>query len=119
MGLPALVEHMRLVESPGTGLGDYRKALPNAADHDHIRFVAEVLKHIERNREGSPRTLDEMETRTAGAFSPAEFSRDFDIARDQLGFPFQATRGDPATTWVPLREVVVRCIDYWQARFGS
>ncbi len=115
-GLNALIELTRLADSPGTNLGEFRRDLPRAEDHNHIRWVAEVLKHIERSREGAPRTLDEMGRQSAGAFS-SDFSADFDVVREQLGFPFQATPANPPA-WVPLRQVVDRCIDSWRGRFG-
>lgn len=123
-GLNALVEHAFISDNPtlsvrdkqfGGELGEYRKNLPNAEDHAHIRFVAEVFKHLERREmKDSPNTLGEMERQTAGAFSP-EFSQSFDVTREQLGFPFQRRPGDPPT-WVPLREVVDRCLAYWKTR---
>jgi hypothetical protein len=120
--LNALIEYKFLADNPArkvtdpdhaAALGNFWRGLPNWEDHRHIRFVAEIYKHVERrNPAEAPNSLADMAINEAGAFS-RKFSRAFDVARDQLGFPFQATPGGPST-WVPLRTVATVCVEYWR-----
>jgi hypothetical protein len=119
-GLNALAEHVFRGLNPnrqiGTAdyqrdLGEFRGNLFSQLDHEHIRFVVEVFKHVEkRDAAAVPRRLDEKATKEAGAFSK-EWSREFDVVRPQIGFPY----GDGhRTEWVPLRQPVTRLIEGWK-----
>jgi hypothetical protein len=130
-GLNALIEHSFRQNNPndlmGTNdyqdkLGEYRKRLPNAEDHDHIRYVVEVFKHVERTdrrgtrRSGPPSEFSAMKVAEAGAFSK-EFASGFDVVRWQLGFPYKKDAATPEV-WLPLRQPVERCIGSWKQHFG-
>jgi hypothetical protein len=55
-----------------------------------------------------------ISTRTKAALAATAFSSDFDVARPQLGFPYQD--GTSPVQWVPLRATVEKCITYWRSR---
>ena len=124
-GLNALMEYKFLHDNPTRKVTDpgtrqlwvnFRRSLPNWEDHRHIRFVAETFKHIERYKPNEiPGKLEDMKVDEAGPFSD-EFSDEYDTARDQLGFPFQARPKSPRSVWVPLRGVATRCVEYWRGR---
>lgn len=124
-GLNALVEHAFRHANPsgqiGTPgyqqqLGAFRKSLSNATDHDHIRFVAEVFKHVELNPK-KQKTPGKFEPRInkAGSFN-SDFNNDFDVFRPQLGFMYKEDQSAPAT-WLPLHRVTEQCIDSWKHYF--
>jgi hypothetical protein len=120
-GLNALVDHACHHANPDINeqqfkneLNEFRKTLQPMVDLEHIRSVAEVHKHfkITLRRNAVPKTFDKKDTQEAGAFSKG-FSNGFDTVRPQIGFPY----GTPET-WVPLRPVVRRCIEFWRSRLG-
>jgi hypothetical protein len=124
-GINALVEHACRAANPTDPidtpaykqkLGVYRKGLGCAVEHRHIQYVVETYKHVELNKpQRVPGSFDAMQSQIAGDFSPTDFSSDFDVARLQLGFPYQD--GASPVQWVPLRATVEKCITYWRSRF--
>jgi hypothetical protein len=125
-GINALVEQAFRATNPTDPIGTsayqqklrgYRQKLECVVEHQHIRYIVEAYKHVElRGSAKVPGSFDMMQEQRAGDFS-ADFSRDFDVVRPQLGFPYDDGIGS-MPSWIPLRRPVEKCIAYWKVHFG-
>jgi hypothetical protein len=124
-GINALIEHAFREANPtepiGTSAYDkkldrYRENLGCAVEHQHIKYVVETYKHVEkrinpRKPQPVPDKFDDMQVQATGPFSLDFSARDFDV-KPELGFPYHD--GTSHVPWIPLLVPVEKCIAYWR-----